>query len=83
MSTPERQAAAASLSRIVRSAFRLAAWWPGMVAIPIAYAAVAAGLYHDSYPDLWGFLAAAVVGVAWYASPLGRWEARRRSARPG
>lgn len=67
--------------RVLRGGARLARSWPGMVAMPVAYGATAAGLYGDHYPNLWGVVAAAAVGIAWYGSPLGRLEARRRAAR--
>jgi len=65
--------------RVVASgAVRLLWWWPGLVVVMAAYAAVAIGLYHDSYPNLWGGLAAAVTAAMWYGSPLRAREARRR-----
>jgi hypothetical protein len=68
-----------AVGRIVASgAARLLWWWPGVVVTMAAYAAVALSLYDHSYPNLWGALAAAVVAVAWYASPMRRLEARRR-----
>jgi hypothetical protein len=69
----------AEVGRIVAAgAVRLVWWWPGVVATLAAYAAVALALYRDSYPNLWGGLAAGVVATAWYASPLRRLESRRR-----
>jgi hypothetical protein len=62
----------------VLGAGRLVWWWPGLVVVALAYAAVAAGLFDQPYPNLWGVIAAIAVGVAWYASPLRRLEARRR-----
>ncbi len=67
-----------SVGIAVIGAGRLAWWWPGVVVAVAAYVAVAVSLYDLSYPNLWGALAAAVVGTAWYVSPLRRMEARRR-----
>jgi hypothetical protein len=72
-----------SLAPVVRGevllgAARLLSWWPGVVVTVAAYVVVALCLYHHTYPNLWGGLAAAVVGTAWYASPMRRIEARRR-----
>src|SRR5215472_6028339 len=75
---PVREVGLASLCRVVLGAGRLVWWWPGLVVVALAYAAVAAGMSAQSYPQLWGGLAAIVVGTAWYASPLRRLEARRR-----
>jgi hypothetical protein len=75
---PVREVALESLCRTVLGAGRLVWWWPGLVVVALAYAAVAAGLFDQSYPNLWGGLAAIAVGTAWYASPLRRLEARRR-----
>jgi hypothetical protein len=74
-----RQVAVASLRRAVLGAGRLVWWWPGLLVVVLAYAAVAAGLFDRPYPNLWGAIAAIVVGAAWYASPLRRLEARRRA----
>jgi hypothetical protein len=69
----------AEVGRIVAAgAARLLWWWPGVVVTLVTYAAVALALYRDSYPNLWGGLAAGVVATAWYLSPLRRLEARRR-----
>ena len=70
--------AAESLRRAVLGARRLVWWWPGLVVVVLAYTAVAVGLYGRSYPNLWGGIAAIVVGTGWYASPLRGLEARRR-----
>jgi hypothetical protein len=68
-----------AVTRIVAtSAVRLLWRWPGIVVTLAVYAAVALPLYHDSYPNLWGALAAAVAAVAWYGSPMRRLEAHRR-----
>ncbi len=67
-----------SLGRVAVGAGRLAWWWPGVVVAVAAYVAVAISLYDRSYPNLWGALAATVVGTAWYLSPLRRMETRRR-----
>ena len=75
---PVREVAVESLRRTVLGAGRLVWWWPGLVVVALAYAAVAAGLFARSYPNLWGGLAAMVVGTVWYTSPLRRLEARRR-----
>lgn len=72
----------ASLGRALTGVSRIIVGWPGMVVLVLVYAAVAGGLSGHSYSNLWGALGAAVIGVAWYLSPLGRWEARRRAARP-
>lgn len=69
-----------TLGFVLRGAVRIVADWPGMVALLVAYVVVAvptaaAGV---GYPQLLGVVAAAVVGAGWYASPLGRWEGRRR-----
>jgi len=70
---------ALAVARIIAtSAVRIVWWWPGIVATLVVYAAVALALFHDSYPNLWGGLAAAVAAAAWYASPLRRLEGRRR-----
>ncbi len=66
------------LGTVARGAGRLLWWWPGVVVVLVAYAAVAIGLDGHSYSNLWGGLAALVVATAWYASPLRRLEARRR-----
>lgn len=71
---------AGGLRRALVGLGRIALFWPGMVVLVLAYAAVAGGLYGHSYSNLWGALAATVVGVAWYLSPLRRVEARRRKA---
>lgn len=54
--------------------------WPGMLAVLAAYIVVAipTALVGVGYPQLLGAVAAGAAGVCWYASPLGRWEARRR-----
>lgn len=75
---PVREVAAESLRRAVLGAGRLARWWPGLIVVALTYVAVASGLFGGSYPNLWGGIAAIVVGTAWYASPLRRVEARRR-----
>ena len=75
---PVREVARESLRRVVLGAGRLVWWWPGLVVVALTYTAVAAGLSAQSYPNLWGGLAAIVVGTAWYTSPLRRLEARRR-----
>ncbi len=75
---PVREVAVESLRRAVLGAGRLVWWWPGLVVVALAYTAVAAGLSGQSYPNLWGGLAAMVAATAWYASPLRRLEARRR-----
>lgn len=69
---------AATAHRLATGALRLVWWWPGLVATVVAYAAVAAGLTGEAYPNLWGALAATVVAALWYASPLRSAEARRR-----
>jgi hypothetical protein len=73
-----REVAVESLRRVALGAGRLVWWWPGLVVVVLAYTAVAAGLFDHPYPNLWGGIAAIVVGTAWYASPLRRLEARRR-----
>lgn len=75
---PVGEVAGKSLRRALLGAGRLVWWWPGLVVVALAYAAVAVGLFAQSYPNLWGGLAAIVVGTVWYASPLRRLEARRR-----
>lgn len=68
-----------AVARIVAtSAVRLPWWWPGIVVTLAVYAAVALPLYHDSYPNLWGALAAAVAAVVWYGSPMRHLEEQRR-----
>lgn len=67
------------LGSVARGGARLVYWWPGLVVVLVAYAAVAIGLYRHSYSNLWGGLAAAVVAAAWYGSPVRRIEARRRA----
>jgi hypothetical protein len=75
---PVREVAGESLRRAVLGARRLVWWWPGLVVVALAYTAVAVELFGNSYPNLWGGVAAIVVGTVWYASPLRRLEARRR-----
>lgn len=63
---------------------RLLWWWPGIVVVVAVYFAVAIGLFHHLYPNLWGGLAAVVAAGAWYGSPMRKIEARRRArARAG
>lgn len=73
--------AARTLRFAALGAARIASRWPGMVAAVLAYVAVAVptALAGAGYPQLLGALAAGVVGAGWYASPLGRFEARRRA----
>jgi hypothetical protein len=75
---PVQEVSAESLRRTVLGARRLVWWWPGLVVVALAYTAVAMALFDHSYPNLWGGIAAAAVGTAWYGSPLRRLEARRR-----
>lgn len=63
---------------IAAGAVRVLLWWPGIVVVLAVYVAVAVALYHHLYPNLWGGLAAAVAALAWYASPMRNYEARRR-----
>lgn len=63
------------LGAIVRGAWE----WPGIGVCVVAYAITAVGLYaYSAHPYLWGFLAAVVVGVLWYLSPVRAWEVSRR-----
>ncbi len=63
------------LGAIVRGAWE----WPGIGVCVLAYAVTAVGLYaYSTYPYLWGFLVAVVVGVVWYLSPIRAWEINRR-----
>ncbi len=74
-------AVAARTARFVRrGAATIVRQWPGMLAVLAAYvaAAVPTALGGVGYPQLLGAVAAGLAGVSWYASPLGRWEARRR-----
>jgi hypothetical protein len=57
--------------------------WPGMDATVVAYAGTAAGLFWHPDAQLFGLLAALVVGIAWYLSPARAWEARLRRRRAG
>lgn len=80
-SDAERPAAAAardSVAAIWVGAGRLVRAWPGMVVIPAAYGVLVAVLSSLEYAYLIAAVGAAAIGVAWYASPLGRLEARRR-----
>lgn len=52
--------------------------WLGADVCVLAYAGTAAGLYRESEAQLFGLLAALVVGIVWYASPARTWEAARR-----
>jgi hypothetical protein len=72
--------AARTLRFVGRGAGTILLRWPGMLAVLVAYVAVATptALAGVGYPQLLGAVAAGAVGVCWYASPLGRWEARRR-----
>ena len=83
----QRSLALEELRIIAAGAVRLVWWWPGVVAVVAVYVVVAVSLYHHSYPNLWGGLAAVVAALAWYASPLRNVEARRRkrlsAGRPG
>jgi hypothetical protein len=65
--------------RVARSARRLISWWPGIGLVVVAYVAVTLALLAHSYPNLWGALAAVVVGAVWYATPLRHLESRRRN----
>jgi hypothetical protein len=70
---------ALAVARILAtSGVRLVWWWPGIVVALAVYAAVALAAYHDSYPNLWGGLAAGAAAVSWYGSPMRRLEGRRR-----
>jgi hypothetical protein len=67
------------LAIVATGAGRLVWWWPGVVAAVAAYVVTALALYHTVfYANLWGLVAAAVVGTAWYLSPLRTLESRRR-----
>jgi hypothetical protein len=55
--------------------------WPGVDATAAAYAVAVTGLRAEPYPQLLGALCATFVAVAWYGSPMRRWEASRRRAR--
>jgi hypothetical protein len=75
----ESAALVPAVGRIVATgAARLVWLWPGIVVTLAVYAAVALSVYHDSYPNLWGGLAAAVAATLWYGSPMRRLEGRRR-----
>jgi hypothetical protein len=81
MSGESRGAAVRTLRAVLLGAGRLVASWPGMLVVPIAYVATALSIYHSAYPNLWGLVASGAAGAAWYLSPLGRLEGRRRAAR--
>jgi len=78
-----RSSAGESLVLVAVGAGRLARRWPGLLAIPISYAAAAAGLYDHSYGYIISALIAGAVGVGWYVSPLRGIEARRRAGAGG
>ena len=71
-----------SLSVVALGAVRLVQRWPGLLAVPVSYGVAAAVLYEHSYAYILSAVIAAVVGVGWYASPLRRVEARRRTSLP-
>lgn len=71
--------AAGSAQRIAVGIVRGIRGWPGLVVVVAAYAATAGGLHNQRYPQLLGALAALVVALLWYGSPLRRWEAQRRA----
>lgn len=79
---PRRSTALESLSVVALGAVRLLQRWPGLLAVPVSYGIAAAVLYERSYAYILSAVIAAVVGVAWYASPLRRVEARRRAKLP-
>ncbi len=70
--------ATAELRIVAGAAVRLLWWWPGIVVVVAAYVVVAGALFHQLYPNLWGGLAAGIVALAWYASPMRTIETRRR-----
>lgn len=72
---------AASTRRVLRGVAEIFWWWPGMLLVLLAYAVTAVILYDKPYPNLWGVVAAAGVGVAWYCSPVRRLESTRRMRR--
>lgn len=57
--------------------------WPGVSVCVLAYAVTAAVLYRHQDVQLFGLLAALVVGAGWYASPARAWEAGRRRRKAG
>lgn len=66
-----------------RAVLRVVRAWPGVGVCVLAYAVTAAVLYRHQEVQLFGLLAALVVGVAWYASPARTWAAGRRRRQTG
>ena len=73
-----RRIVARRASDTLRGAGHVIRGWPGLSVTVAAYAVVAIALfgYHDG--QIAGLVAALLIGVAWYLSPAGRWEAARR-----
>lgn len=83
---PHRPAATAghSIGRAARGAAVVVRSWPGLVATVVGYAVVAVAVAaiagpQMAYPQLVAIVVATAIGVGWYASPLRRWEANRRT----
>jgi hypothetical protein len=75
---PERR-----IRDVYRAVLRAVRDWPGVGVCVLAYAVTATVLYRHQEVQLFGLLAALVVGVAWYASPARAWEASRRRRQTG